>query len=324
MSMIEKAINAPTILPADTTTLPNKDQEPHTPIDIVIPSEIRADLQKHIQEIVEQIQRTKPDLIVLPLRSAPIVAKALKAYAIKHNITLPPQIEVNIGKKTPLLYIWELEKTDDEIDEATFNLKTHQAGFAQWLKVTTHPTVLEAKNKLRTVSQASNPQKVLIIDDVRYSSETLDITAPLMLKAAYNDEVATDAATLLSDPSWDRKIIQASFGQLEPAEIDFVNNLLHGSLKADVLREYFEFIKDESLRKEAFGLLEGKAGFGSLIPINDSEALKLLGFYILTTNENNPLPKLVAIYGEKGLMGISEALREKFTSLGNLFTNEVK
>jgi hypothetical protein len=177
------------------------DRQPQAPLQIVIPTEVEADLQQGVGRVIAQVVApARPDAIVVLQRAGELAFEAVEGCAHAHDIVLPRRIKVYLGKqlaeRAPLERFPTLHEaffSPDPQDETYAAYCDYAAWLVQQPEAQTIVEQLQAQAP--TVADRSSA-RVLIVDDTAYTGVTLEVAARILVQQAYGAATAISTVVL--------------------------------------------------------------------------------------------------------------------------------
>jgi hypothetical protein len=205
-----------------------------------IPASLKEELKVGVDRVIGRA--VGMDLIVTLARSGTLAYEAVVARAGNQGIVMPPALSAHIGRETDGYFCQHLEaKTEQETGEdiSPARLEDHLGEYYAWLK--TSSTGTRIVNSLAGDLRLRFPNripKVLVVDDVTAEGHTLGYSVPfitsLALEKAYGlapdiDSKPCETTTILQSGSWQRQIVEATWGAgLDARQVDFLTELMLG------------------------------------------------------------------------------------------------
>lgn len=257
--------------------------------EIKIPEDLKVVLNESVKRISKEIESSQPNLVILPLRSAPVLWPAIEKKLSDSNINIPQTIDIEIGQEIPMEFTKYFSKIID-IPEEDIDVYEYLKDFKEWLR-TDERTAKIVESLQKSVPKDININNFMIIDDTTYTGLTLDVTAPEIAKLAFGSNIDIKSDNVFGYKDWINEILEATFGELESSDEYFFQQLARNSML--------------------------ERGLGDIIEIKTEEDLKLLGEQCKEERHSNPFIKLKDKFGISYLLNFSAQLSSKLKEAVN-------
>lgn len=244
--------------------------------ELVWPSEIRREFrigtQKALLQVVNEVDGSlevrsdAPEVIMLPLRSGPLAASAflhvLRSSEVRGQ--LPQIIKPEASRALMAYYIDYMDEVEDDEDPmlqdyyfegadnvAAFNRWLDSEGFAEYKR-----PIYRAAEELKETLGDCVPERVLVVDDLVQYGTTSRVLLASLIRLATGSAPVIEVTPIFKNISWDHKIIQATFPEIDRQQELFLIEVLRGTLNSKDLHSGLQFLADIREREAAQQLLD--------------------------------------------------------------------